>query len=78
VDQDWIALMIFKNFADQDWTRAEKFHSQLISGSLSHFRDGTVQDFSDMDRPYPATFSPLTTRRQTTFILFQTGSPMAH
>jgi len=22
----------FKNFADQDWTRTEKFHSPLISG----------------------------------------------
>jgi len=40
-DQDWIGLMIFKNFAcrtgsdsilsDQDWTRTEKFHSPLIS-----------------------------------------------
>jgi len=39
-DQDWIGLMIFKNFADQgwigfnfvgqDWTRTEKFHSPLI------------------------------------------------
>jgi len=28
VDQDWIGLMIFKNFADQDWT--EKFHIPLI------------------------------------------------
>jgi len=32
VDQDWIWLMIFKNFADRDWTRSEKFHSPLISG----------------------------------------------
>jgi len=42
-DQDWIGQMIFKNFADrtgsdsilsdQDWTRTEKFHSPLISGS---------------------------------------------
>jgi len=31
-DQDRIRLMIFKNFADQDWTRIEKFHSPLISG----------------------------------------------
>ena len=30
-DQDWNGLMIFKNFADQDWTRTEKFHSPLIS-----------------------------------------------
>jgi len=40
-DQDWIELMIFKNlrirtgsdsvFADQDWTRTEKFVSPLIS-----------------------------------------------
>jgi len=22
-DQDWIGLAIFKNFADQDWTRTE-------------------------------------------------------
>ena len=27
----WIGLMIFKNFADQDWTRTEKFVSPLIS-----------------------------------------------
>jgi len=43
VYQDWIRLMIFKNFADrtgsdtilsnQDWTRTEIFHSPLISGS---------------------------------------------
>jgi len=43
-DQNWIGLMIFKNFADQDWigfnfiggldwTRTEKFHSPFISGS---------------------------------------------
>jgi len=42
-DQDWIRLMIVKNFADktgldsilsdQDWTRTEKFHSPLISAS---------------------------------------------
>jgi len=42
VDQDWIGLMIFKHFADQDWigfnfigsdwTRTEKFHCPLISG----------------------------------------------
>jgi len=25
--QDWIGLMILKNFADQDWTLTEKFHS---------------------------------------------------
>jgi len=31
VDQDWIGLMIFKNFADQDWTWTEKFRSPLIS-----------------------------------------------
>jgi len=41
-DQDWIGLVIFNNFADQDqirfnflqgqdWTRTEKFHSPLIS-----------------------------------------------
>jgi len=40
-DQDWIGPMIFKIlqimtgsdsiFADQDWTRTEKFHSPLIS-----------------------------------------------
>jgi len=40
-DQDWIGLMIFKNFgdrtgsdsifSDQDRTRTEKFHSPLIS-----------------------------------------------
>jgi len=40
-DQDWIGLVIFKNmrirtgsdsnFADQDWTQTEKFHSPLIS-----------------------------------------------
>jgi len=29
-DQDSIGLMIFKNFARQYWTRAEKFHSPLI------------------------------------------------
>jgi len=44
-DQDWIGLMIFKNlriragsdstFADQDWTRTEKFHSPLISAVLT-------------------------------------------
>jgi len=27
--QDWIGLMIFKKFADQDWTWTEKFHSPL-------------------------------------------------
>jgi len=42
-DQDWIGLLIFKNFADQDWigfnfsdqdwTRTEKFHSPLISAT---------------------------------------------
>jgi len=32
-DQDWIGLLIFKNFADQDWTRNEKFHSPLISAA---------------------------------------------
>jgi len=32
-DQDCIGLMIFKNFADQDWTRTEKFHSPLISAT---------------------------------------------
>jgi len=31
VDQDWLRLMIFKNFADQEWTWTEKFHSPLIS-----------------------------------------------
>jgi len=40
-DQDWIGLVIFKNFVDQDWirfnfiredwTRTKKFHSPLIS-----------------------------------------------
>jgi len=30
-DQDRIGMMIFKNFADQDWTRTKKFHSPLIS-----------------------------------------------
>jgi len=40
-EQDWIGLIIFKNFADQDWIRyifcrqdwtwTEKFHSPLIS-----------------------------------------------
>ena len=44
VEQDWIGLMIFKNFAittgldsissNQNWTRTEKFHSPLISGDL--------------------------------------------
>jgi len=44
-DQDWIGLMILKNlrirtgsdstFADQDWTRNEKFHSPLISALLT-------------------------------------------
>jgi len=43
-DQDWIGLMILKNFADQDWldsvisnqdwTRTEKFHCPLIFGSV--------------------------------------------
>jgi len=43
VDQNWIGLMIFKNFVDrtgsdstfvdQDWTRTEKFHSPLISAA---------------------------------------------
>jgi len=30
-DQDRIGMMIFKNFADQDWTWTKKFHSLLIS-----------------------------------------------
>jgi len=44
--QDWIGLMIFKNFAnrtgsdsillDQDWTRTKKFHSPLKS--VSHHK----------------------------------------
>jgi len=36
----------------------------------TQIRDGTVQDFS--------TFSPLTARGLTTFILFQIGLPMAY
>jgi len=37
LDQDWIGF----NFFDQDWTRTEKLHSPLVSGShrlaLKHF-----------------------------------------
>ena len=32
-DQDWIGLMIFKNFPEQDWIRTEKFYSPLISAA---------------------------------------------
>jgi len=31
VDQDWIGLMIFKNFAYQDWIRFNFFGSGLDS-----------------------------------------------
>jgi len=44
VDQDWIGLLIFKNFEDQDWigfifvkqewTWTENFHSPLISATV--------------------------------------------
>ena len=37
-DQDWIGRMSFKNFADQDWTRTEKFHSPLISVTDLRYR----------------------------------------
>jgi len=36
-------------------------------------RDGTVQDFSGPDRPWPTTSSPFTARGPRTFRLFHTG-----
>ena len=43
-DQDWIRLMIFKNFVDQDWTRTEKFHSLLTSSGKSE--NSQVRNFA--------------------------------
>jgi len=34
-DQDWIGLMIFKKFADQDWTQTENIHSPFFAAGRS-------------------------------------------
>jgi len=53
-DQDWIGPMVFKNlrirtgsdsiFADQDWTRAEQFHSPFMSAGYLQFFFGSGFD----------------------------------